>query len=163
MGDDDFDDDTEDDEEKTVAEEDEDGDEYMEDVGGDDDSGFSTVDNCRKDLDGLKQSGRNVRGDAVDAALSDRIEEVEEEKKQMEQQMTQKVSALENMMSELMQQLAAKNATETGDASNFEGQAEAKRSADEEEHSGPGAADTGEKEGTTSPATGGSGALAGIK
>jgi uncharacterized protein (DUF2345 family) len=67
------------------------------------------------------------------------------------------------MMAELMKQLAAKTAAETGDAANVDEQADGKRSAVNEEHSGPGAADTGEKEGSTSPATGDSGAPAGIK
>lgn len=166
-------DDIEDDEENTVAQDDEDGDEYMEDAGEDDDgdSAFSTVDSRRKDLDGLKESGRSVRGEAdegdsrarIDVALHDRIEELEEEKLLMQQDMKQKVSALENMMAELMKQLAAKTAAETGEASNMNEQADGKRSADNEEHSGLGAADTGEKEGYTSPETGDSGAPAGIK
>ena len=144
----------------------------MEDaIGDDDDSAFSTVDDRRKDLDGLKHSGRKVRGEAeeaasrarVDAALRNRIDELEEEKKQMEQQMNQKVSALENMMSKLMKQLAAQNAIDTGNASNAEGKSDATKDANNEEQSGPGAAGTGEKEGSTSPATCGSGALVGIK
>ena len=56
----------------------------------------------------------------------------------MQQNMKQKVSALENMMAELMKQLAAKTAAETGEASNVNEQADGKRSADNEEHSGPG-------------------------
>ena len=172
MGDDDFDEDSEDEEEKTVAGGDDDGDEYMEDVSGDDDdSAFSTVNDHRKDLDGLKQSGRNVRGEAeeaatrvrVDAALHNRIDELEEKKKQMEQQMSQKVSALENMMSELMKQLAAQNAINDGSDPKAEGKSDATKDANDEEHSGPGAAVTGEKEGTTSPVTCGSSASAGIK
>eukprot|EP00956_Cyclotella_meneghiniana_P032415 scaffold89146_cov64-Cyclotella_meneghiniana.AAC.6 len=118
IDDDDFSEDSEDEEEKTVASGDDDGDEYMEDACGyDDDSAFSTVNERRKDLDGLKQSGRNVRGEAkeaasrasADEALRNRIDELEEEKKQMEQQMNHKVSALESMMNELMKQLAARS------------------------------------------------------
>jgi hypothetical protein len=172
MGDDDFDEDSENEEEKTVAGGDDEGDEYMEDASGDDDdSAFSAVDDRRKDLDGLNHSGRKLRGEAeeaasrvrIDAALCNRIEELEEEKKQMERQMNQKVSALENMMSKLMKQLAAQNAINTGNASNAEGKSDATKDANNEERSGPGAADTGEKEGSTSPATGVSGAPAGVK
>jgi hypothetical protein len=77
MGDDDFEDDIEDDEEKTVAQDDEDEDEYMDDLGDDEDedSAFFTVDSRCKDLDGLKKSGRNVRGESGDAALLDRVDE----------------------------------------------------------------------------------------
>jgi hypothetical protein len=173
MGDDIFEDDMEDDEENTVAQDDDKGDEYMEDAGDndDDDSAFSTVDSRRKDLDGLKESGRTVRGEAdeaasrarIDAALRDWIEELEEEKLLMQQNMNQKVSTLENMMAVLMKQLAANTAAEAGEGSNVNEQADGKRSADNEEHSGPGAADTGKKEGSTSPETGDSGAPAGIK
>jgi hypothetical protein len=173
MGDDIFEDDMEDDEENTVAQDDDKGDEYMEDAGDndDDDSAFSTVDSRRKDLDGHKESGRTVRGEAdeaasrarIDAALRDWIEELEEEKLLMQQNMNQKVSTLENMMAVLMKQLAANTAAEAGEGSNVNEQADGKRSADNEEHSGPGAADTGKKEGSTSPETGDSGAPAGIK
>jgi hypothetical protein len=81
----------------------------------------------------------------------------------MERQMNQKVSALENMMSKLMKQLAAQNAIDTGNASNPKGKSDATKDANNEEHSGPGATNTGEKEGSTSPATGVSGAPAGVK
>jgi DNA polymerase I-like protein with 3'-5' exonuclease and polymerase domains len=79
--------------------------EYMEDAGDhdDDNSTFSTVDGRRKDLDGLKKSGRMVWGEAdeaatqasIDGALRDCIEELEEEKLLVKQNMNQKVSALQ--------------------------------------------------------------------
>jgi hypothetical protein len=67
------------------------------------------------------------------------------------------------MMSELMKQLAAQNAINTGNASNAEGKSDATKDTNNEDHSGPRAVNTGEKEGFTSPATGVSGASAGIK
>ena len=112
MGDEEY-DDYSDDEEETVVKDDE-ANECMEEElnGGDDDSAFSTVDGRQKDLDGLKEKGRDIRRYEREEALKDRIEELEEEKKLMEEQMNRKVSALEQMfqsqMNELMKKLAKK-------------------------------------------------------
>ena len=164
-----------DDEEETVVPDDED-DDAMEDElhGGDADSAFSTVNGRKKDLDGLKEKGRDIRRDEREEALKERIEELEVEKKQMEEQMNRKVSALEQMfqsqMDDLMKKLAEKGVVNSEESrSNVEGdQTEEFMDAEETmdataEHSRPGDVEAGSKEGNSSSAASGNVASAGVK
>ena len=172
--DDDF-DDYSDDEDTVVPEGEDDGDDtYDEPKGRDDDSAFSTVDGRQQDLDGLKEKGRDIRRDAREEALRDRIEELEEEKNLMEEQMNQKVSALEQMfqsqMNELMKKLAEKSVVNNEEENvNVEGdQTDEFMDAEETmdataKHSRPGDVDTGAQWGNSSSAASGNVASAGVK
>jgi len=174
MGDDDF-DDYSDDEDTVVPEGEDDGDDTNDELKGrDDDSAFSTVDGPQQDLDGLKEKGRDIRRDAREEALRDRIEELEEEKKLMEEQMNQKVSALEQMfqsqMNELMKKLAEKSVVNNEEENvNVEGdQTDEFMDAEETmdataKHFRPGDVDTGAQGGISSSAASSNVASAGVK
>jgi hypothetical protein len=91
MGDDDFEGDIEDYDENTVAQDEEDGDEDMNKVSeeDDDDSAFEPVDSSHKDLDGLKESGRSVRGEDSRACVDAALLELEEEKLVIQKSMSE--------------------------------------------------------------------------